>query len=82
MAFIRTIDEADAEGELARLYAAVSDPESGRLDHIMQAHSLHPDGLRAHWELYRAVMAGTASLRKLDRELIALSVSQLNACEY
>ena len=48
----------------------------------MAIHGLHPAGLRAHFELYRAVMAGTRGLRKVDREMIALVVSQANACHY
>ncbi len=48
----------------------------------MQVHSLHPAGLRAHFELYRAVMRGTPTLPAVDRELIALVVSQRNGCHY
>ena len=82
MSWIRTVQEGEADGELRRLYEAVADPESGQLDHIMQIHSLHPAGLRAHFELYRAVMRGTAGLRLADREMIALVVSANNACRY
>ena len=48
----------------------------------MSIHSASPPGLAAHLELYNAVMRGTASLRKVDRELIALVVSQKNDCHY
>ena len=82
MAWIRTIDPSDSEGTLRELYRAVADPSTGALDHIMRVHSLHPKGLRAHYDLYRAVMTGTRSLRKVDREMIALVVSRANACHY
>ncbi len=82
MAWIETIDEDQASGDLAQLYSSLVDPEFGRADHILKIHSLHPAGLRAHFDLYRAVMRGTASLPKLDRELIALVVSRLNDCHY
>lgn len=82
MAWIKTIGLEEASGDLAQLYAAVLDPVTGGLDHIMQIHGLHPAGLEAHWALYRAVMAGTKGLRKVERELIALVVSQLNGCHY
>ena len=58
MTWIRTVEASEADGELRELYQRVSDPETGQLDHIMQVHSLHPRGLRAHYELYAAVMAG------------------------
>ena len=82
MPWIRTIDPSNAEGTLLELYHAVADPSTGALDHIMSVHSLHPAGLSAHYELYRAVMTGTRSLRKVDREMIALVVSRANACHY
>ena len=74
--------ESSSGGELASLYAEVFDPGGGRVDNIMKVHSLHAAGLAAHFELYRAVMAGTRTLRKVDREIVALVVSQLNGCHY
>mgnify|MGYP001826146098 CR=1 FL=1 len=82
MAWIDVIDEHDAEGELAAQYAELVDPEFGRVDNIMTIHSLHPGGLRTHHGLYREVMSGTKSLRKVEREMIALVVSSLNECHY
>ena len=81
-AWIETCAADDADGELADLYERVRDPVTGQLDHILQVHSLHPAGLRAHYELYRAVMRGTAGLRAVEREMIALVVSQQNHCGY
>ncbi len=78
--WIRTIDEPD--GDLADLYRANADPESGRLDFILKAHSLHPDGFRAHVALYRAVMKPTPTLPRAEREMIALVVSAINGCRY
>ena len=82
MAWIRTLPPEEADGDLAALYEQGRDPHSGQVDNILRAHSLHPGGLRAHLAVYRAAMAGTAGLRKRDRELIALRVSQLNGCHY
>ncbi len=82
MSWIRTIQLEDAEGPLAELYARAADPETGALDNIMSVHSAHPAGLEAHISLYGAVMRGTPGLRKVERELIALVVSQLNGCHY
>ena len=82
MAWIKTIDEHEATGELAELYQRYRDPISGRMDHVGTIHSLHPEGLRTHFELYGAVMRSTRGLPKVDRELIAVVVSEINGCHY
>ncbi len=82
MAWIEVTEESEAQGELLELYRAMVDPESSRVDNILKIHSLHPRGLRAHFDLYRAVMASTATLLKVEREIIALVVSGLNGCHY
>ena len=82
MSWIRSIAPADATPELAELYRRVVDPHTGEVDNIMTVHGLHPAGLSAHFELYRAVMRGTAGLRTAEREMIALVVSQANGCRY
>jgi alkylhydroperoxidase family enzyme len=82
VAWIDVIDEGHAEGTLAGLYDNMVDPSYGRVDNILQIHSLHPEGLRTHWDLYREVMTGTPTLPKVDREMIALVVSAINGCHY
>lgn len=82
MAWIRTISEDDADPELGSLYDEMLDPASGRVDNIMTIHSLHPKGLLGHHVLYTAVMASTRTLRKVEREMIALVVSRINDCHY
>ena len=73
---------ADAGGVLADLYRVMRDPGSGRVDNVLKIHSLHPDGLKAHFSLYRAAMEGTRGLSKAEREMIALVVSKTNGCHY
>jgi len=75
-------DDDWTQGPLADLRADVVDPTSDRVDHIMSIHSLSPAGLAAHHGLYRSAMSGTSSLRKVDREMIALVVSLENHCHY
>jgi alkylhydroperoxidase family enzyme len=81
-AWIEVIPEAEASDDLADLFDLVRDRENGRVDHIMSVHSLHPAGLRTHFEVYREVMSGTPTLRKVEREILALVVSRLNECHY
>ncbi len=82
MAWIEATREDEWSGELAEQLSDVLDREHGRVDNIMQIHSLDPRGMAAHAALYRSAMAGTATLRKVERELIALVVSRINDCHY
>lgn len=60
----------------------VVDPTWNRVDWIMRIHALDPGSMRAHNTLYRQAMKGTATLRKVEREMIALVVSKVNGCHY
>lgn len=82
MAWIERIPEDRAQGRLAELYAEMVDPAYGRVDTILQIHSLHPEGLAGHWKVYRESMRSTPTLRKVDREMIAVVVSKINDCHY
>jgi alkylhydroperoxidase family enzyme len=82
MAWIETFREDEWEGPLGDLYNDVVDRRADRVDNIMQIHSLNPRALAAHNAIYISAMAGTATLRKVERELIALVVSSHNACHY
>lgn len=68
--------------ELDELKAQVTDPVHDRVDWIMRIHALDAGSLEAHNTLYRQVMTGTATLRKVEREMIALVVSKANGCHY
>ena len=84
MAHIETVPDGEWSDhpELAELHPQVVDRTYGRVDNIIAVHSLNPRGLEAHQRLYTSAMAGTASLRKVERELIALVVSLENDCHY
>ena len=82
MAWIETVREDRWEGDLAELRDRVGNREHGRVDNIMQIHSLNPEGMAAHHALYTSAMRGTKTLRKAERELIALVVSTINGCHY
>ena len=82
MAWIDTIREDNWDGDLTALYARVVDPASGRVDNILQIHSLDPSAMAGHQAVYEAAMVSTKTLRKVERELIALVVSDINGCHY
>ena len=81
MAHIRTIDEAGATGELAEVYARVKSG-SGSVANILKIQSLGPRALSAHYALYRELMFAAGPLSRAQRELLAVAVSQTNACHY
>ena len=82
MAWIRTVPEGEADPRLRALYEEMVDPRSRRVDHILTIHSLHPQGMAGHHSVYKAVMTGSPTLRKAEREMIALVVSRTNNCHY
>ena len=82
MARIEVIPDDSWNGALAEMYRRVVDPAYGRVDNVLAVHSLNPRGMAAHLDLYESAMAPTATLRKVERELIALVVSLENDCHY
>ena len=82
IAWIETVHEADATGELKRAYQRAGDPRSGQVDHIMKIHSLHPASLIDHMRLYKTLMYGDSPLTRAQREMIGVVVSAINRCEY
>lgn len=81
MAWIRMIDEEDADEELLKLYTQVREPWGG-VDHILKIHSLNPESLRGHFELYKTLMRRPSDLSLIQREMIAVVVSAVNKCHY
>ncbi len=81
MAWIKVIDEREAEGELKTLYEKLTAPWGG-VDNILKIHSLNPASLDAHYQFYRTLMKGSKELPRSKREMIAVTVSRLNHCVY
>jgi alkylhydroperoxidase family enzyme len=81
-AWIETVPEADAAGDVQAAYAACGDRKTGAVDHIMKVHSLHPQSMLDHQQLYVTLMYGRGPLTRPQREMIATVVSALNACVY
>lgn len=81
MAWIETIDEADADGELAEVYETITN-ERGKIANIMQVHSLEPQAMLDHMELYTTLMFSGTGLGREECEMIATVVSRANDCDY
>ncbi|MEO6126681.1 MAG: carboxymuconolactone decarboxylase family protein [Ilumatobacteraceae bacterium] len=81
-AWIETIPENMAEGLLRELYEKEWDKQHNRVDNVLKVHSLHPETLRAHVDLYRTVMYGRSAITRAEREMIGVVVSAINECHY
>ena len=82
MARIKMVEEADAEGPLAELYAtAKAQSVSGTVAGIIKTMSLRPDFLAAIHAASRMHFTDGA-LTRAQHEMIASYVSALNRCRY
>lgn len=81
MSWIEIIDEHSARGRLAEVYERIAG-DRGRVANIMRVHSLNPEAMNAHLDLYLAAMFRRSGLSREDREIIATVVSVANRCPY
>ena len=81
MAYIRLIDEGEAQGLLAEEYDAAVE-RAGKVFNILKAMSLRPGVLRASMELYKEIMFGESGLSRRERELLATVTSAEQSCHY
>jgi uncharacterized peroxidase-related enzyme len=81
MSWIRTIDPAEAVGELAAAYERIAGARGGVAE-VHRVQSLNPRALLAHFDLYRAVMFQPSPLSRAAREALAVTVSEANGCAY
>ena len=71
----------EADGVLSDLYRRFADAD-GTLDNILRIHALNPRSLADHAVLYAHLMRGPSPLTRVQREMIAVTVSAENDCFY
>lgn len=81
MAWIETIDEDDATGPLKAAYERIASSR-GKVANIMKIHSLRPETMQVHTDLYKELLFARTDLSRAERELIAVVVSDANDCAY
>ncbi len=84
MAWIRTISEDEATGDLERQYKAAV-KRAGKVFQIIKLQSLRPEIMRTFMELYVKIMHGAShpgGLTRTEREMVATVVSKVNHCHY
>ncbi|MBT7094385.1 MAG: hypothetical protein HN936_14150 [Bacteroidetes bacterium] len=60
-------------------------PEANRVndqDHILRIHGVHSEVMRHHFTLYKELMYRKGPLTRIQREMIAVTVSAINECHY
>ena len=82
VAWIEVVPEDRAEGLLRELYDEHRVAQTGAVDNILKIHSLHPETLRDHAQLYTTLMFGKSGLSRAEREMIGVVVSVANRCFY
>lgn len=81
MAWIKEIEPDNAEGRLKEIYSEIIGAR-GKLSNIMKVHSILPETMKTHMDLYLSIMFNKNSLSRELKELIAVVVSVCNNCEY
>ena len=81
MAYIRQVEESDAEGTLARVYEAARG-RSDRVANIIRLMSLDPVSLEGSMQFYVKLMKTNNALSSAYKELLAAVVSCANDCYY
>lgn len=81
MAWIKVIDEKEATGNLREIYDEIKSSR-GKIANILKIHSLNPQSMKDHMNLYLTIMFGPSGLSREEREMIAVVVSSINRCDY
>jgi alkylhydroperoxidase family enzyme len=79
MTYIPIIPLESAGQALRRAYERLGD---GEADDILRIHSLNPLSMTHHVQLYAHLMRGPSPLSRVQREMIAVTVSAENDCFY
>ncbi|MEM1217625.1 MAG: peroxidase-related enzyme [Bacteroidota bacterium] len=81
MPYIQIIQPEEAEGQLQEIYADLI-KSRGKVADVYKIQSLNPPSLLAHLEIYMKIMFGKSPLRRYQREMMAVVVSNTNQCPY
>lgn len=82
MAWIEKVDEDKAEGKLKEVYEKITGRGSSKVAHILKVHSLNPQVLEDHLNLYKTIMFAGSNISRKQREMVATVVSAINDCHY
>ena len=83
MASIRLVPEEEATGTVKELYDEIK-AELGIdfVPNLYRAMAANPSYLEANWRRVKAIMSTPGKLDPLTKEIVAVAVSAVNACDY
>jgi len=81
MSWINEIEVSEADGRLAEIYEELVE-KRGKISNILKVHSLNPEAMSDHLDLYMTLMFGKSRLSRAEREAIGVVVSAENDCAY
>ena len=78
---LKPADEDGLDDDL-KAYFATCLEKLGMVPNVLRAYALRPEKLRLFSRMYNELMLGQSGLSKLEREMIAVTVSAENRCYY
>ena len=81
MSWINEIEIGEADGPLAEIYKDLVE-KRGKVSNVLKVHSLNPEAMSSHLDLYMTLMFGKSGLSRAEREAIGVVVSAENDCAY
>ncbi len=75
------IDETALDDDLKAYFAKCME-KLGMVPNVLRAYAMRPEKLRTFSKMYNELMLGESGLTKLEREMIAVTVSSANRCYY
>lgn len=63
-------------------YFSKCEEKLGMIPNVLKSYALRPEKLRTFAKMYNELMLGESGLTKLEREMIAVTVSAANRCYY
>ena len=83
MATIAMVAEEEATGKVKEIFADIrSTLGIDFVPNLYRVMARKPAYLEANWSKAKAVMIAPGKLDRLTKELVAVAVSAVNACEY
>ncbi len=81
MAYIKELDPQQ-NPKLRKIYEAAEKRTGEPTANVLKVHSLNPEILEAHMQLYETIMFKDGRLSRKEREMIGVVVSAANECPY
>lgn len=81
MSWISETSDGEAQGPMREIYDAIR-KQRGKMARILSVHSLDPEVLQHHLDLYMHLMFSPGPLSRREREAVAVAVSVANGCAY